>query len=339
MPLLEDFGLFDRDTFLQSLALLVTMTAGTILLVWMGELITEYGIGNGISIIIFGGIIASLPSAIGGLLTDGSLAENIIGTVFFVVLGTFRLGTMVRYVPYPVIGGFLAGTGLLLIDGAVNVMAGNAISASTLPLLLQAESLVRWLPGLGLGLAVLVVLRRSSHPLALPGLLLAATSLFHIVLWFSGFPAATARASGWLLGPFPQEGLWQPLTIESLQQARWDVIVAESGTLTTLLLIALLSFLLNATGLELAAQRDVELDRELKVVGFANIVSAVGGGPVGYHALGMSALSHRMTPVASPGWWWPRFSASRCSAEPRRWRSCRPSCQVVCCCSWAWTSS
>jgi preprotein translocase subunit SecY len=95
VPLLEDFGLFDRDTFLQSLALLITMTAGTILLVWMGELITEYGIGNGISIIIFGGIIASLPSAIGGLLTDGTLAENIIGSVFFVVLG---LGTIVAIV-------------------------------------------------------------------------------------------------------------------------------------------------------------------------------------------------------------------------------------------------
>ena len=57
---------FSTETPSQSLALLVTMTAGTILLVWMGELITEYGIGNGISIIIFGGIIASLPSAIGG---------------------------------------------------------------------------------------------------------------------------------------------------------------------------------------------------------------------------------------------------------------------------------
>jgi preprotein translocase subunit SecY len=95
VPLLEDFGLFDRDTWLQSLALLLTMTAGTILLVWMGELITEYGIGNGISIIIFGGIIASLPSAIGGLLTGGSLSENVIGTVFFVILG---LGTIVAIV-------------------------------------------------------------------------------------------------------------------------------------------------------------------------------------------------------------------------------------------------
>ena len=77
VPLLEGFGLFDRETFLSSLALLITMTAGTVLLVWMGELITEYGIGNGISIIIFGGIVASLPGALSSLLTGGTLSENV----------------------------------------------------------------------------------------------------------------------------------------------------------------------------------------------------------------------------------------------------------------------
>ncbi len=95
VQLIENFGLFDSDTALQSLALLVTMTAGTILLVWMGELITEYGIGNGISIIIFGGIIASLPSAIGGLLTGGTLSENIIGSVFFVALALITIVAIV----------------------------------------------------------------------------------------------------------------------------------------------------------------------------------------------------------------------------------------------------
>ncbi len=95
VPLLEGFGLFDRDTFLSSLALLITMTAGTVLLVWMGELITEYGIGNGISIIIFGGIVASLPAALSSLLTGGTLSENVIGTVIFALLA---LGTIMGIV-------------------------------------------------------------------------------------------------------------------------------------------------------------------------------------------------------------------------------------------------
>jgi preprotein translocase subunit SecY len=85
-PLIENFGLFNTDTFLPTAALLLSMTAGTVLLVWMGELITENGIGNGVSVIIFGGIVASLPSAIGRLLTGSSTSDNVIGTVFFVII-------------------------------------------------------------------------------------------------------------------------------------------------------------------------------------------------------------------------------------------------------------
>jgi preprotein translocase subunit SecY len=54
-------------------ATVLAMIAGTMFLVWLGELITEYGIGNGISIIIFGGIVAALPTMIGqGFLAAGN---------------------------------------------------------------------------------------------------------------------------------------------------------------------------------------------------------------------------------------------------------------------------
>ena len=85
--LINDFGLFDRDTALSTLAVLLSMTAGTMLLVWIGELITENGIGNGVSIIIFGGIVASMPGAIGTLITGGSITQNLFGTVFFLLIG------------------------------------------------------------------------------------------------------------------------------------------------------------------------------------------------------------------------------------------------------------
>jgi preprotein translocase subunit SecY len=50
------------------MATVVSLTAGTMFLMWLGEQITERGLGNGISILIFAGIAAGLPSAIGGLL-------------------------------------------------------------------------------------------------------------------------------------------------------------------------------------------------------------------------------------------------------------------------------
>ncbi len=86
-PLLEGFGLFNPDTSLQTVSILVSLTAGTMVLVWMGELITEMGIGNGISIIIFGGIVASLPGALQGLTTGSTLSDNLIGTLMFVAIG------------------------------------------------------------------------------------------------------------------------------------------------------------------------------------------------------------------------------------------------------------
>lgn len=89
--LIENFGLFDSDTFLPTLALLITLTAGTMLLVWMGELITENGIGNGISIIIFGGIVASLPGAVYGLLTGNDIRTNTLGTLAFVIIGLITI--------------------------------------------------------------------------------------------------------------------------------------------------------------------------------------------------------------------------------------------------------
>jgi preprotein translocase subunit SecY len=85
-PLLDGFGLFDSETFLPTLAILFSMTAGTMLLVWIGELITENGIGNGISIIIFGGIVASLPATVGQLVSGGSASANLIGTVMFAAI-------------------------------------------------------------------------------------------------------------------------------------------------------------------------------------------------------------------------------------------------------------
>src|SRR6266852_1987621 len=70
---LTSFSLFDPASWLESLSILLALTAGTMIMVWLGELITENGIGNGISLIIFGGIVSRIPSFVQqGLLTGSS---------------------------------------------------------------------------------------------------------------------------------------------------------------------------------------------------------------------------------------------------------------------------
>lgn len=59
--LLKNQGVLAQTTTIQIAAIVVGMSAGTIFLMWLGELITEYGIGNGISLLIFAGIVARVP--------------------------------------------------------------------------------------------------------------------------------------------------------------------------------------------------------------------------------------------------------------------------------------
>ncbi|KKT52944.1 MAG: Protein translocase subunit SecY [candidate division Kazan bacterium GW2011_GWA1_44_22] len=71
-PILADMGA------IQLLGILFTVTAGTVLVVWLGELITEFGIGNGVSLIIFLGIVARLPeivSSTAAVFSTGQLAR------------------------------------------------------------------------------------------------------------------------------------------------------------------------------------------------------------------------------------------------------------------------
>ncbi|MDO8568947.1 MAG: preprotein translocase subunit SecY, partial [Dehalococcoidales bacterium] len=80
---LQRQGVVVTSDLLPTIAAVISMIAGTLFLVWLGEQITQYGIGNGISIIIFGGIVAGYPSMIG----EGLLArENLFGLIVYALI-------------------------------------------------------------------------------------------------------------------------------------------------------------------------------------------------------------------------------------------------------------
>ncbi|PKB66889.1 MAG: preprotein translocase subunit SecY [SAR202 cluster bacterium Io17-Chloro-G4] len=85
---------FSGDALLPTIAALFSVVAGTMFLVWLGELITEKGIGNGISLIIFAGIVAGFP----GLLSQGFLdRDNVLGIGFFAIIGVLIIALIVMF--------------------------------------------------------------------------------------------------------------------------------------------------------------------------------------------------------------------------------------------------
>lgn len=86
LTLLQSQGAVASADALSTTAMILAMIAGTMFLIWLGEQITEYGIGNGISIIIFAGIVAGLPEMVG----RGFLAQEqgqVMGLIVFIVIG------------------------------------------------------------------------------------------------------------------------------------------------------------------------------------------------------------------------------------------------------------
>ena len=92
--LLRNQGIIVNLPPINVIAFILTMTAGTMLLVWMGELLTEKGVGNGISLLIFAGIVARIPVVFGQTATTVS-AQNLSNIVVFMVMGLFVIASIV----------------------------------------------------------------------------------------------------------------------------------------------------------------------------------------------------------------------------------------------------
>jgi SulP family sulfate permease len=290
-------------------------------------------VADGIGLVLFGGMLVSLavtfvnslpgaipvvqdsPAAIFALaaaaiaaqMPAGSTSNQVYFTVvaalsittvlaglLFILIGRFGWSSFVRFVPYPVVGGFLAGTGWLLAQGAMGVMSGLPMHLSDLPRLFEAEMLIRWAPGAVLALLLLFLLRRFEHPLLMLGLLLGGTVVFYVALFLTHTSVADAAARGLLLGPFPPQALWRPLQPAQLAFVDWPLLLEQVGKLVTVLMVSSIALLLNASALELATRRDIDLNRELVAAGVGNILGGLGGSPIGYQTIGMSALAHRM---------------------------------------------
>jgi preprotein translocase subunit SecY len=96
LAILTSQNVITRPDGITTATILLSMTAGTMFLVWLGELITERGIGNGISIIIFGGIVASLASGAGRM--GLAFQENPFGTIAFGIVGAATLVVIVIFI-------------------------------------------------------------------------------------------------------------------------------------------------------------------------------------------------------------------------------------------------
>jgi SulP family sulfate permease len=223
-----------------------------------------------------------------------TLVVTMLTGVTFLLLGAFRLGNLARFIPYPVVGGFLAGTGWLLFKGGLRVASGMDPKWSTFKEFVDPFELVRWLPAVGFGVLLLVATRLIRKPIVIPAVIGLGFVAFVVGVVVTGSSLESTRNGLWLLGPFDATRLWEPWTVRALDGADWSAVLHQTPGIVTAVFVAVIGCLFNVGGVELLLRTDLDTNRELRDAGLVNVVSSLFGGIPGYHALSLTALADQM---------------------------------------------
>ncbi|MCY3863833.1 MAG: SulP family inorganic anion transporter [Chloroflexi bacterium] len=221
--------------------------------------------------------------------------SSILAGTFVMLLGLTRAGGLIRYIPYPIVGGFMAGLGWLILGAGFDVLVGLRLNTASLPLLQEGETLSRWLPAMAFALCILGLRIRIKSTLVMPAVIIASVILFYFWAYVVVGDVNSIVEAGWLLPNVSNALNWtlpDPSAIAAINPA---VLAASAGDVLTLIVVFTLNLFLRASAQEIIVKRELNLNRECIVNGVANIASAAsGGGVVAYHAPISSSLVEAM---------------------------------------------
>jgi SulP family sulfate permease len=208
------------------------------------------------------------------------------------LIGFLRCGKLVRFLPYPVVGGFLAGTGFLILAGGYKVLTGYPLTFSNIYVYAWTIQPQGCCPAVAVAAALFVVPRFQTNVLVLPLVLVVGVGLFYFSLWLTDMSVATALSQQLMFPPLQLSDMRQN-ALTGLGMVDWEVLLVQWPNLLALMLVVIITIMLNATVLELATQHDANIDRELRANGLANMISGGLGGMVGYISISRSLLNFK----------------------------------------------
>ena len=247
---------------------------------------------------VIAGFPADTPPEILFVTAFGALVCAAVFTgIVLAALGFFHLGSLVRYLPYSVMGGYFAGAGLLLIQGALRVVSDlPLVSASDFMALLDPDLVWRWLPAVFAALMIRWAILRWYKSVAMPAAIFLLIALFFVAAAVAGFSPGDLMAGGWLVGPFPEArpSLFNPVLVERTADIDWDLVFRHLSSIGTITMLSAVSLMLTASGLSVAQRENFDINRELRVAGFVNTVSGLCGGLIALPSLTLTELSMKV---------------------------------------------
>lgn len=198
--------------------------------------------------------------------------------IAMLLLGWFEAGQVVRFLPYPVLGGIIASTAWIMSKESMKLMLNNNL---TLANFLQGPTPYVFATGIGFAILLVVAGKKIARPWVLPAAILLGTCAVNFILHLNHINHAQASALGWLYPAKDPTFALHEIDFYAVQKINWSIILDQFNYIATLTILSVIIILLNVSTLEVLTKTRANLERELKIAGVGNILSGFGAATPG----------------------------------------------------------
>eukprot|EP00928_Gymnodinium_smaydae_P025798 TRINITY_DN20448_c0_g1_i1.p1 TRINITY_DN20448_c0_g1~~TRINITY_DN20448_c0_g1_i1.p1 ORF type:complete len:903 (+),score=111.40 TRINITY_DN20448_c0_g1_i1:46-2754(+) len=230
---------------------------------------------------------------------------TVAGGAIIWLVGYFRLARAVKACPFVVYGGFMAGTGIVLLQCGLNMMHSGFVSlfdTQSYKVIMQTIALPMWLPGTLAGITLFFIQAKEvkipfiASGLLIPFALAVLVVVFYCVMWATGSTVEDARSLGYMFDvDIPSHPIFYTIwttQVASLPHVEWTALFTPSFAIAVVnsALISTLTIVMNIFGTARTTGRSIDLDREIMLHGLYNM-----GGGLGSSLPGNTVMSFSVT--------------------------------------------
>ena len=225
--------------------------------------------------------------------------------LFFWIIGHYRLTRLLELMPYPVICGFMAGIGWLLLEAGIGIAVNEPISAGLAGALQQSDNLSRLLLFVAGAIVLLLAVTSFRRAWALPVASLGLVFAFYAVATFKGLTMQDLVDKGWLFDIPETGGALGLLQSLSFSQVDTSFVISVVPQILTIAFLALLTQSMSLSAMMAAGTQDLDTSSEIEDMGGGNVLNALIASPPGSTDVIASTLyeefgaSSRWMPIVS----------------------------------------
>lgn len=218
------------------------------------------------------------------ILDNGGTTEEVVSTtlvilsistatlgLILVLMGRFKLADVVSYLPFSVVGGYLAFIGYFCVEAGVSLCISKPMMGiAGWTQLWDQHSLMLAVPGILCGLALAWVSRNTDNDTALPLAMVTIPCAFYLLLWLLDVELADAREHGWLGEVAPPVPVTDLFNLVDLGKVHWSLVGPCISTWIGMVFVVSFSSCLDVAAISMDLGEALDVNQELTTVGISN---------------------------------------------------------------------